>query len=352
MVNRIHLALGLTVALGSTFAQTPNTLTECEKQDGFNLMFDGTNADSFRKNFTEYKQNSADTTQPISSIWKVETASQSITNTQANTPDIRTKVMYKDFDLRMQYRNNGNQGVIYRFLLTQPEPWYTGVEMAIEDNVNIANQKTAAGAVYDMFAPSKKVYNAYASEKWNDLRVVAKGDSVEHWMNGEKIAGFRYNNAVWNTARANSKWKDFPNYCRSNAADPNSTIMEGYLGIQGNHGGTWKIRTLRLNSNAATVAFGPEKTGCTITELAPTRANPVKASFSYLRSDRAVSIRVADSRVDEISLIALDGREVARGKVDGAMRTVTLSGWDHSGVYLVKAYSAGRPHGGDKVFLR
>jgi hypothetical protein len=351
MVNRMYVALSIAAALGSAYAQTPNTLTDCEKQEGFKLMFDGTNAETFRKNFTEYKQNSTDTTQPISSIWKVDAASLAMTNSQANTPDIRTKVMYKDFDLRIQYRNSGNQGVIYRFLLTQPEPWYTGVEMAIEDNVNIANQKAAAGAVYDMFAPSKKVYNAYASEKWNDLRVVAKGDSVEHWMNGEKIAGFRFNSPTWNTARANSKWKDFPNYCRSNAADPNSTILEGFLGIQGNHGGTWKLRTLRLNSTAATVAFGPEKTGCS-TDLTPARANPVKTAFSIVRSNRSVSIMVPDARVDEVSLIALDGREVARGKVDKALRTVSLSGWDHSGVYLVKAFAAGRPHGSDKLFLQ
>ncbi|MEO6094330.1 MAG: DUF1080 domain-containing protein [Fibrobacteria bacterium] len=352
MKNRIFVAVSIIASMGTLHAQTaPNALTECEKQEGFRLMFDGTNADTFRKNFTEYKQNSADTAQPISSNWKVDAPSSSITNSQSNTPDIRTKVTYKDFDWRMQYRNSGNQGVLYRFLLTQADAWQTGVEMAIEDNVNIANQKTAAGAVYDMFAPAKKVYNAYASEKWNDLRVVAKGDSVEHWMNGEKIAGFRFNNATWNTARANSKWKDFPNYCRSNAADPTSTILDGYLGIQGNHGGTWKLRTIRLNNASATIAFGAEKTGCS-SDINPARARSVKGAFSFLRSTRSVSVSLPDSRVDEVSLIALDGREVAHGKVDMSMRTVNLSGWSQSGVYLVKTFASGRPMGSGKIFLQ
>ena len=351
MKIRILVPLCIGLSFGSVLAQTPNALSECEKQEGFKLMFDGTNVDTFRKNFTEYKQNSADTAQPISSAWKVDAPSSSITNSQATTPDIRTKVTYKDFDWRMQYRNSGNQGVIYRFLLTQPEPWYTGVEMAIEDNVNIANQKTAAGAVYDMYAPSKKVYNAYASEKWNDLRVIAKGDSVEHWMNGEKIAGFRFNSPAWNTARANSKWKDFPNYCRSNSADPTSTILDGYLGIQGNHGGTWKLRTIRLNTTATTIAFGAEKTGCT-TEINPAFAKSLKGAFSFVRSSNSVSITIPDSRIDEVSLHALDGREVAHGKVDKDSRAVSLSGWGHPGVYVVKAFATGRPMVSGKIFLQ
>jgi hypothetical protein len=351
MKIRILVAFSLVASLGTVHAQTPNTLTECEKQEGFKLMFDGANVDTFRKNFTEYKQNSADTTQPISSAWKVDAPSSSITNSQASTPDIRTKVMYKDFDWRIQYRNSGNQGVFYRFLLTQFDAWQTGVEMAIEDNVNIANQKTAAGAVYDMFPPSKKVYNAYAGEKWNDLRIVAKGDSVEHWMNGEKIVGFRYNSPTWNTARAASKWKDFPTYCRSNAADPNSTILEGFLGIQGNHGGTWKMRTIRLNNTATSVAFGAEKTGCT-TDINPAGADPVKSAFSFVRSTRSVSVLVPDSRIDAVALLSLDGREIARGKVDKVSRTVSLSGWGHPGVYLVKALASGRPMGSDKIFLQ
>ncbi len=354
MKNRIIVAMTLVASLGAVHAQTTpalNTLTDCEKQDGFKLLFDGT-VESFRSKFVEYKQGTNDSAGTISSQWKVEAATSSIVSGPSQ-PDLRTKIMYKDFDLRMQFRNNGNQGVFYHFLTTAGDAWQTGIETAIEDDVNIANQKTAAGAVYDMFAPTVKNYNAFASEKWNDLRVIAKGDSVEHWMNGTRIVTFRYHSTAWWTAFDNSKWKTFPTYCMTvpgnHSSDP---IREGYLGLQGNHGGQWKIRNFRVNSTA-TVNFLEKPAGsCPTTEINAAQRDAAKTSLSFDRRAGEITLHLNGAKADAVALLGLDGREVARNKVEAGAQTASLSGWGHPGIYLVKATAAGRTVLSDKIFLQ
>jgi hypothetical protein len=353
MKTRLILAISLVASLGIVHAQTPNTLSECEKQEGFKLLFDGT-IESFRSQFTEYKMvtptNPLDNNLPISSQYKLDAATQSIASGPSQ-PDVRSKVLYTDFDLRIQYRNSGNQGVFYRFNVNEFEPWYTGIEVAIEDNVNIANQKTAAGAVYDMFPPAVKNYKAYATGLWNDLRIIAKGDSVEHWMNGARIISFKYHSPAWFTAVQNSKWKDFPGYCVKVRNDPSSgPIREGYIGFQGNHGGQWRLRNIRLNSTSSAVKFGPE---CTTPNGIHSAAAPEKrSSFTFERSMNSVNLRLDGIKADAISLMALNGREVVRAKVGADGQTARLSGWGHPGVYLLKASASGRTVLSDKIFLQ
>jgi hypothetical protein len=351
MINRLIVALTFAASLSAVHAQTPNTLTDCEKQDGFKLLFDGT-IESYRANFTEYKQNSTDNTLPISSQWKVEAATSAIVSGPSQ-PDLRSKDMFKDFDMRLQYRNDANQGIFYRCLNTAADAWQTGIEVAIEDNVNIANQKTAAGAVYDMFAPSVKNYNAFASEKWNDLRIIAKGDSVEHWMNGAKIVSFKYHSAAWWAAFDKSKWTGFPTYCMKVPGNRNSgPILEGYIGVQGNHGGKWKLRNFRINSTA-TVNFNPEKAaGSCSSPISAAKADAVKTTVTFERAAGAIKVNISGAKVDAISLVELNGREVVRGKVEAGAQTASLSGWGHPGVYLIKASAAGRSVISDKVFLQ
>lgn len=264
--------LSCAAMLGAASAQQDaiNTLISYEASQGFELMFDGT-PESFRNRFANYQQNSTTNTN-LHSGWAVNTtltdpdkpgtAFSAVVNGGANI-DIRTRGQYRDFDWRLEYRNGGNQGVFYRFDVSSNYAWNTGVEYAIDNNVTQSNQKLRAGGAYDLFAPASQEYIVRADNKWNSMRIVAKGDSVEHWMNGVKVVSFRYWSPVFQSAVQNSKWSSINRYCQT-APNNRTFIPVGYLGLQADHGGAWEIRRMRIlhDSTASQnrVKLGPVET--------------------------------------------------------------------------------------------
>ena len=83
-------------------------------------------------------------------------------------------------------------------------------------------------------------------------------------MNGTKVVGFRYHSDAWWSAYDNSKWKGVGTYCMKVSGDRRGGyIDEGYIGLQGTHGGKWYIRNLRIVSDSAKVKTGPVVTTCT-----------------------------------------------------------------------------------------
>jgi hypothetical protein len=227
-------------------AQPLNALSAEEKAEGFELLFDGT-LESFRANFQDYRKRDTSTTGTLGSGWRLDTLDQAIASTGGD-PDIRSKIMYKDFDLRLQYRNDGNQGVFYRFLATQNHPWETGPEFAIEETVDYFPRERA-GAAFDLFAPAPGTYRPFGTGAWNDLRIVARGDSIEHWLNGIRVLGYRLHSPAFWQAYDRSKWAGFKSFTLRVPGDRDGGyIARGYIGFQGDHWGKWRIRNLRIKA--------------------------------------------------------------------------------------------------------
>ncbi len=134
--------------------------------------------------------------------------------------DLFTKERFGDFELEFDWKISpkGNSGVKYRiqdrvWLLdeklprfedqvvaamahprkdrpTKGQEYVIGFEYQITDNA--ANSDALANgplhrtaALYDMFAASKDVTKPVG--EFNHSRIVARGDHVEHWLNGEKV---------------------------------------------------------------------------------------------------------------------------------------------------------------------
>src|SRR6185295_6718967 len=47
------------------------------------------------------------------------------------------------------------------------------------------NPLTSAGSIYAVYPPAKKVVKPVG--EWNHTKIVAKGNHIEHWLNGEKV---------------------------------------------------------------------------------------------------------------------------------------------------------------------
>ncbi len=150
------------VALGTVpiaQAEDPNTLTQAEKDNGWQLLFDGKTTDGWRG----YKS----TAMPAS--WTAESGALLSRHGQyGTTGDIVTKDEYDNFELTLEWKmtKGGNSGIICRATEDGEQPWETGSEYQILDNtghMDGLNPLASAGACFAVFAPARDVTKPLAS---------------------------------------------------------------------------------------------------------------------------------------------------------------------------------------------
>ena len=336
-----HLVLGQTQTLPPPKpANTLLTSTQCPGQDeaamGFKLL--GGSIANFEANFAQWIQNNSTNT-ALPSGWSYAAGDSTIVST-GSTSDLRSEKTYVDFDLRLSYKNDGNQGIFYKMLTTGPTTYDTGVEFAIENVVDVANKKTTVGAAYDMFAPNppaSQVYNPFttlAASKWNDVRIVVKGDSVEHWLNNVKIVSYKFWKAPWNAAFNASKWVgEAPLIYSQNTSGCKCTVVNGYIGFQGGHGGKWSLRNMRITGDSASVKLGPANCG-SIGILDHERLSG--NIFSLERTQGSVRLRLKDGMfVTKAEVMGLNGHVVGKAQIENKGTSLLLHKSKSPGIYIV-----------------
>ncbi len=243
----VMMAVAGSLALGTRAeGQGASALSEIERAQGFVSMFDGTRED-FQKHFVTYKQGDTGNV-VLSPEWQADAALQAMTTSGASTNYIRSSKRYADFDFRFDYRNDSDGGVFYRFTVDLSVPYGTGLEFSIIDDED--NCLTCAAAVHRMYKPAPLIYRKRAGGEWNHGRIVAVKDSVEHWLNGSRILGFKYHSpdfwvrfdaARWDSVSA--RWLTF----KVPGNRKGGYIEKGYLGFQAVKGDHWQLRNVRVN---------------------------------------------------------------------------------------------------------
>ena len=69
---------------------------------------------------------------------------------------------------------------------------------------------TSAGANYALYGVPHSA--ARPVGEWNAARVVARGDTVEHWLNGTKLLEYVAGSAEWQRLVAGSKFNEWKHY--------------------------------------------------------------------------------------------------------------------------------------------
>lgn len=159
--------VGLTAAVGQ--AQTPNVLTDEERQAGFELLFDGTTTEGW-----EQKGNWAAREGALERVDR----GGGITWGKKPIPD--------NFELRFEWKvgPGSNSGLYYR-----PGQY----EYQILDNARHndgKNPRTSAASLYFCMPPSRDATRPVG--EWNTGRIVCQGTVIQHWLNGEKVIDFDY----------------------------------------------------------------------------------------------------------------------------------------------------------------
>ncbi len=237
----LALALALATAPAALVAQDHsqhaghamhNVLTDAELAAGWQLLFDG-------KTTTGWRAYGADT---MSTAWTVEEGVLVLSRT-SRAADIITAKQYGDFELSLEWRLSpegrpGNSGIFYRAPEMKDTAIYWGApEMQILDDARHADgrsEKTSTGANYALHGVPHGA--ARPVGEWNQVRIVAKGAHIEHWLNGKKVVEYELWSPEWDALVAASKFAPHPRYGRSKV---------GHIGLQ-QHGSYIGFRNIKI----------------------------------------------------------------------------------------------------------
>lgn len=220
----------------------PNTLTEDEKAAGWELLFDGTTLDG-------WKRYNHDTIGPL---WTVKDGAIICDGTgfgEGSAGNVGGSLMttkpFGNFDLVVEWKISpgGNSGILYH-VVEGPDykhDYVTGPEYQVMDDGGwkgdalTAAQK--AGSNYDMFeAPATK--KVMPVGEWNTSRLVYNNGLVEHYLNGEKTVEFTEGSEDYNQRYQKSKWVNYPAWNKSKT---------GAISLQ-DHGAPVYFRSIKIRS--------------------------------------------------------------------------------------------------------
>ncbi len=149
---------------------------------------------------------------------------------------------YADFELLIEWKiaPGGNSGIFYRASENAQPIYRSAPEYQVLDDLRHPDAANGpdrlAGALYGLYAPSRKA--ARPAGEWNRSRILVRGDAVEHWLNGVKLADFRIGSPDWNARLARSKFKDWPEF---------AAARRGAIGLQ-DHGDEVAYRNIRIRN--------------------------------------------------------------------------------------------------------
>jgi 3-keto-disaccharide hydrolase len=219
---------------------TMNVLSEQEKAEGWELLFDGNSLNG-------WKRFNHDTIGPL---WTVQEGvivcdGQGLGEGTADIGgSLITTRSFGNFELSIDWKLSpgGNSGIIYHVV---EDPKYkhdyeTGPEFQIMDDAGWKDELKEAqkvGSNYDMYpaAPTKKV-NAVG--EWNNARLVYNNGHVEHWLNGEKVVEFDEGSPDFTERYKKSKWVDYPDW---------NKVKSGAISLQ-DHGAPVYFRNIKIKA--------------------------------------------------------------------------------------------------------
>lgn len=225
------LALVAAAAPPATLAQAPaplNTLTPAERAAGWQLLFDGKSTEGWRG----YRRRNV----PVG--WQV--VDGLLMRVADGAGDMITTREFADFELELDWNiaPNGNSGIFYRGIEGDAPIYETAPEMQVLDDARFRpdglSPLTSAGSVFGLY-PTRRGVVRPAGE-WNHVRIVARGDHVEHWLNGVQVATYELGSPDWKRRVAASKFKAWPRF---------GTARSGVIGLQ-DHGSWVAFRNIKL----------------------------------------------------------------------------------------------------------
>lgn len=226
--------------------RVPNYLTDAEKADGWNLLFDGQTTTGWRGAHKESFPEQG---------WKVEDGQlivfKSDGGESTNGGDIVTDGEYSAFELSVEFKitPGANSGI--KYFVTEGEKQKGsayGLEYQILDDqlhpdaklfTSVDGSRTLA-SLYDMQKAENKRFNGVGN--WNQAVVkVFPNNHVEHWMNGFKTLEYERSSEAFRELVKGSKYAA-PSY---NESGRFGEALKGHILLQ-DHGDEVAFRSIKI----------------------------------------------------------------------------------------------------------
>lgn len=212
-----------------------NALTQSEKEEGWQLLFDGKSMENF-KGFRK---------DDVPSAWQIEDGA--ITLAGKGGGDIITKEQYKNFEFSIDWKisEGGNSGIMYHVSedTVYHNTYNSGPEMQVLDDERHPDAKAGvngnrqAGTLYDLIPLSTPAVKP--AGQWNTAKLVVKDGHVEHWLNGKKVVEYQIGSPEWDSLIAKSKFAPMKGFGREE---------QGHIALQDHGDKVWfkniKIRKI------------------------------------------------------------------------------------------------------------
>lgn len=222
-----------------------NELTQEERDNGWQLLFDGQSTDGWRGYLKD---------EFPSQGWTIEDGAIKVIGSGAGEAggggDIIYDEEFENFEFALEWKvsEGGNSGIFYLAEEIEGEPIFTSApEMQILDNERHPDARLGrdgnrmAGSLYDLI-PAKP-QNSKPAGEWNSVRITVQDGKVKHFQNGEQVVEYELWTDQWKEMVADSKFKDWPNFINAGGDD-----KKGYIGLQDHGDDVWfrniKIRKL------------------------------------------------------------------------------------------------------------
>mgnify|MGYP001203049240 FL=1 len=203
-----------------------NTLTDAEREAGWELLFDGQSTDGWRGYMMD----------AVPDGWQV--LDGELTRVGRGR-DLITKAQFENFDLTLEWKVElgGNSGILFR-AVEGPEQIYMGApEMQILDDDNHADGRsplTSVGSNYAIHPAPRGL--AHPVGEWNSVRILVDGNHVEHWLNSFRTVEYELGSVDWLERVAASKFSQWPEYGQAS---------KGHIGLQ-EHGDVVAFRNIKI----------------------------------------------------------------------------------------------------------
>ena len=194
------LALCSTLALGSVATHAAdNTLTAAEKKAGWTLLFDGQTLNGWRP----YANKPA-------GGWEVKDGTLHAI-AKVKGVELITEKKYDNFEFSWEWKlpPAGNNGV--KYFVTEARTKSPGHEYQMLDDKAHPDSKhgpirQTASFYYVLPPAADKPYREPGA--WNQSKIVVRGNTVEHWLNGKNVLTYEIGSAAVKAGIAASKFKN------------------------------------------------------------------------------------------------------------------------------------------------
>ncbi len=233
IISQLTLLVSACTPMGNTSGSSGSSasgatpLTAEQRAAGWRSLFDGTSTAAWRG----FRQ------QAVPAGWQIV---DGVLTKTGVVGDIITRDQFGDFELALDWKLSpgGNAGLFYRGTEDYDHIYWSAPEYQLLDDAGHPDGQsrlTSAGADYALYPSPAGVVKP--ADQWNSTLIVVKGNTVQHWMNGQKLLEYELGSPDWLAKVKASKFAEYPKY---------GTAARGYIGIQGDHDGTLSLRNIRI----------------------------------------------------------------------------------------------------------